>query len=167
MIDHHFQPLLRGVDPVLQLSIFTAVACSIVLEVSAWGCHFNFSMLKYIVQLCFMRSNPNLSPREQKILADFPVDIHSATQQFRLDGKSTIFTVCLDPKCHHTYRPSFSDNSPIPSYPSLCDHRRFAGGTKCKMHLLQPHKIAGVEIQVPIKTFVVFDFKDWVANLVS
>jgi hypothetical protein len=166
-LDHHFQLLLRGVDPVLQLSIFTVVACSIVLEVSARGCHFIFSMLQYIVQLCFTRANANLGPREQKILADFPVDIRSATQRFRLDGKSTIFAVCPDPNCHRTYRPSFSDHSPIPSYPSLCNHKRFAGGSKCGTRLLRPRQIAGVEILVPIKTFVAFDFKDWVANLVS
>jgi hypothetical protein len=54
LLDHHFQPFLRGVDPVLQLSIFTAVACSIVLEVSARGCYFILSMFKYVVQLCLM-----------------------------------------------------------------------------------------------------------------
>jgi len=167
MLDHHFRPLLRGVDPLIQLSIFMAVVCNIILDVPARGCHFILSMLQYIVQVCLMRHSTDLAQGDKKLLSDFPVDIRSAARQFRLEGKSTIIAVCPDPKCHRTHKPTFSDDSPIPSYPTFCHHRQFAGGKQCKERLLRPRVISGVEIQVPIKTFVAFDFKDWVANLMS
>lgn len=124
-------------------------------------------MLQYIVQLALMRTTTNLSSRDQKLLSDFPVDIRSAAEKLHLDGKSTIYAVCPDPKCHRTYAPTFQDGSPIPSYPTYCTHRQFRGGKCCKTRLLWPRSIAGVEISLPIKTFVYWDFKDWVGGLLS
>jgi Transposase family tnp2 len=143
------------------------IACQIVLGVSRRGCQFMLSTLQYIVQLALMRVTPNLSPREQKLMSDFPVDPRSATAQFHLDGKSVVYAVCPNPKCHCTYKPAFEGDSPIPQYPRFCNHRQFSNGPRCKEPLTKPRVVVGVEIQVPIKTFVSFDFKDWVAGLTS
>jgi hypothetical protein len=125
------------------------------------------SMLQYVIQLALMRTSPRLSPREQKLMSDFPVDPRAATAQFHLDGKSTVYAVCPNPKCHRTYKPTFEGDSPIAQYPRLCSHRQFHEGPRCKERLTKPRVVMGVELQVPIKTFVAFDFKDWVAGLTS
>ena len=124
-------------------------------------------MLQYIVQLAFMKIHPNLSPREQKLMSDFPVDPRSATAQFHLEGKSVIYAVCPNPKCHQTYRPTFEGDSPVPRYPRFCRHKHLKNGPLCKEPLTKPRIVVGVELHVPIKPFVSFDFKDWVAGLTS
>jgi Transposase family tnp2 len=122
-------------------------------------------MLQYIVQLALMRSHTNLSQRDQKLMSDFPSDIRSILKQFYLDGRSTIYAVCPNPKCHRTYKPTFDGVSPIPQYPMYCTHQEF--GRKCNERILRPRRVNNVEIKVPIKRFVYFDFKDWVASLLS
>lgn len=124
-------------------------------------------MLQYIVQLALMRVTPNLSARDQKLMSDFPVDPRSAAAQFHVEGKSVVYAVCPNPKCHCTYKPTFDGDSPIAQYPRLCNHREFVTGRRCKERLTKPRVVMGVELQVPIKTFVSFDFKDWVAGLTS
>ena len=57
--------------------------------------------------------------------------------------------------------------SPIPSYPTVCTYHQYTGGRHCKQLLTRPHCIEGKEVHVPIKTFASFDFKDWVAGLLS
>src|ERR1700690_381096 len=150
---HHFLPFLQGVDPILQVSLFMAVACHIVLNVGRRGCSFMLSMLQYIVQLALMRVTPNLSARDQKLMSDFPVDPRSAAAQFQVEGKSVVYAVCPNPKCHCTYKPTFDGDSPIPQYPRLCNHREFVTGRGCKERLTKPRVVMGVELQVPIKTF--------------
>ena len=157
--DHHFRSILRGVDPILQVSVFMVVACHIVLGVGHWGCNFMLSMLQYVVQLAFMHSQSRLLQHDQKVMSDFPGDIRSATAQFLLDRKHTIYTVCPNPKCHHTHKPVFNGDSPIPNYPMYCTYVKY--GKWCKEHLLWPC-VYGSNVQVPIKPFVYFDFKDWV-----
>ena len=122
------------------------------------------SMLQYVVQLAFMHSQPRLSQRDQKVMSDFPSDIRSATAQFLLEGKHTIYAVCPNPKCHHTHKPVFDGDSPIPNYPMYCTYVKY--GKRCKERLLRP-RVYGSNVQAPIKPFVYFDFKDWVAGLIS
>jgi hypothetical protein len=159
--------VLSGVDPLIQVPIFMAVACQIVLGLSRQGCNFMLNMVQYVIQLTFMRNQPNLSQRDQKLMADFPVDIRSATKQFFLNGKHTIYATCPNPNCHCTYKPTFKDDSPIPEYPKYCTHQAYRGGPSCGERLLRPRQINNVELQVPVKPFVYFNFKDWVGGLMA
>src|SRR5271168_3563695 len=125
--DHFFDPILLGADPILQLSVFIGVACSIILGVSRRGGSFMLSILKYIIQLCFMRdvSNPkNLSPCDKKLLSGFPADPRSIEAQFHLEGKHIIYTVCPNEACHATYKPTFHRFLTIPpDVPNLVSAR--------------------------------------------
>jgi hypothetical protein len=124
-------------------------------------------MLHYIVQLTMMCVSPNLSPHEQKLMLDFLVDPHSATDQFHLEGKSVIYAVYPNPKCHCTYKPTFEGNPLVAKYPRFSSHKGFSKGWRCKELLTKPQVILGLEAQVPIKFFIYFDFKDWAAGLTS
>ena len=166
-LDHHHHRILKGADPMIQVSVFLVVALRVVLGVPRRGCSFLMAMLQYILQLALLRSRSQLSPNEQKLLSDFPADPETATKHFHLDGKSIIYAVCPNGKCHQTYRPTFEDDSPIPIYPKYCTHTEYQNDAPCGERLTRPRCIKDIDIEVPIKTFVCFDFKDWFAGLLS
>lgn len=151
----------------IQVSIFLMVALRIVLNVPRRGCHFLLAMLQYILQLTLSRTRSHLSQNDQKLLSDFPADPDQAAKYFRLDGKSIIYAVCPNGKCHQSYRPTFKDDSPIPIYPKYCTHKQYRNGARCEERLTRPRCIKDIDIEAPIKTFVSFDFKDWFAGLLS
>jgi len=104
---------------------------------------------------------------DQKLLADIPKDFRSVDARFPLDSKHTIYAVCPNPDCHATYKPKYSDASPVPSYESFCTHKQFPNGKTCGTCLLRPRRVGGQTVCVPIKPFVAYSFKDWVAGLLS
>ena len=143
------------------------VACQIVLGVSRRGCAFLLSMVNYIIQLTILRLGPNLSQQDEKLLADMPADVRGVEARFNLKGAHTIFAVCPNTDCHAHYKPSFKNGSPIPIYPEICSHKEFKGGDSCGTKLLRPRNINGVTVKMPIKQFVGFSFKHWLAGLLS
>ena len=147
--------------------VFTVVALQIVSKAARSTCHFVFEMIGFILRLALLGSGSQISPQTAKLLYDLPVDPQTATNKFKLDGKSTIFAVCPKPDCHRTYKPKYQDSCPIGEYPSHCTHKRFPTASACGTALTRPRIVKDVEIQTPIKPFVYFDFKDWVAGLVS
>lgn len=143
------------------------VALQVVIHASRRGCHFLLTMLKYIIQLSLMRKNASLSTSDTKLLSDFPVDPDSAAQRLHLNGHETIRAVCPNSKCHKTYPPTFQGYSPIPIYPPYCTHRQFTSGPECGTRLTRPRAFEGTDVELPIKHFVSFSFKNFVANLAS
>lgn len=167
LTEHHHRPVLKGVNPVIQAMVFTIAAIQIVSKVSRSACRFVLEMMGYVVKLVIMASQPEISPQTAKLLQDLPIDPDSAADQFGLDGKSTIYAVCPDPQCHRTYKPEFRDGCPIAEYPKYCENKRFRNGHVCGTILTRPRIVKDVEIEVPIKPFVYFDYKDWLAGLLS
>ena len=163
--EHFYQPLLPKVNPILQLSIFLVIAWHVILGASRNGCSFILHMLQYLVQLCFMRVDCNLSAHDQKILSDFPTDSCSVEKVFGLEPTTIIYAVCPDDSCQATHPPKFVEGLPILIYPSRCRNRRFGRG--CKTNLLHPHSIQGQVIYTPIKPFVFFSSIDWLGCLLS
>lgn len=143
------------------------IACKLILGVSRRGCNFLLVMVKYIIQLTLMRESNNLSPHDEKILADIPIDSRTSEVKINLNSQHTIYAVCPNVNCHALYQPIFEDGSPIPAYPSMCSYREFSDGPACRTQLLKPHHVNGSTIHIPIKHFVAFSFKDWLAGLLS
>ena len=154
IIDRFFEPILVGVDPIHQLSIFLVIACQVILGQSRRGCSFMFSMLQYLVQLCLMRNAEKLPPRDQLLLSDFPGDPRPAEKALCLDRQSIIFAMCPKDSCHQGHKPTFNPGSPIPIYPEYCRGHHF--GKLCKEELLRPKWIQGNVVLLPIKPFVYF-----------
>ncbi len=46
-----------------------------------------------------------------------------------------------------------------------CTFREFEGDSMCGTRLARPRTIGDVEIQVPIKTFLAFSFREYLAKL--
>ena len=62
------------------------------------------------------------------ILAQWPRDVRTARDQFRLEANATVYAVC--PKCNSTHKPSYKSDSPgIPFYPEKCSTRLY--GKRC------------------------------------
>jgi hypothetical protein len=167
LIAHHYDTVLENTDPILQVLFFMLITCKLILGVSRWGCNFLLVMVNYIIQLTLMRESTNLSPHDQKLLADIPADSRTLEAKFHLKSQHTTYAVCPNVNCHALYKPVFKDGSPIPTYPTICSFREFSDGPACGMQLLTPHRVNGSTIHVPIKHFVAFSFKDWLAGLLS
>lgn len=167
-VDHLFKPIFPNVDPVLQISYFLVVACYVVFRIGRRGCNFILSTLSYIVHVTSLRGgiSNHLSQYDQKLVSDFVSDVRVPTEHFNIEGKHTIYAICPNPMCHRSHKPAFLPGNPIPQYPSHCNHSPFPGEV-CNEILLRSKKIGNHTISVPIKSFIYFDFKDWLANLLS
>ena len=124
-------------------------------------------MLAYIVQLSFSHERCRISTHKEDFIRNFPVDPDTATAKFPLNSTETIHAVCPNSKCHKTYAPSFADNSLIPLYPKFCTHQEFKNGQECRTALTCKQLFSSVNIEVPIKRFVSFSFKAYVAKLLT
>ena len=89
--------------------VFTVVALQIVSKAARSTCHFVLEMIGFILRLALIGSSGEISPQTAKLLHDLPVDPQTATNQFKLDGKSTIYAGCPNPHCHRTYKPCCYD----------------------------------------------------------
>lgn len=163
LLEHHFVPILDKAFSIIQIIVFMVVAGHIILGFSHRACHWLFSMCKFILQTTVLRADPerNKSSYFGDMLKIFPRDPSTATDQFRLEGKATVYAVCTD--CDATYKPTLVND--IPAYPERCKNRIY--GSQCGKLLVRPKIIQGRKIFVPIKKYITFDFQDWVANLLS
>ena len=152
--DCFFEPILVGVDPIHQISIFLIIACQVIFGQGHHGCSFMFSMVQYLVQLCLMRNTENLSQCDWALLSNFPVDLWPAQKVFLLERQSTIIAICPKHSCQQCHKPTFNPGSPIPVYSKHCLGHHF--GKPCKQELLCPKEIQGNIIFMPLKPFVYF-----------
>lgn len=135
------------------------VACHAILDLSRRGCHWLFDMTAFVIQTTVLKAMQSMPTYFQGMLSDFPRDIRTVIKEFRLDAAETILAIC--PKCHTAYHPT--NKRPAYTYQKVCNSRRY--GSLCKELLLRPKQ--GSQVGVPIKPYVVFSFKDWVAGLLS
>src|SRR5271168_4262418 len=89
-LEHHFQPLLAGVDPIIQVSLFMVVSLHVILNTTRRGSYFMLGILGYIIKMCFARINPHLSQHDRKVLSDLPRDPDNVEKKFNLEAKSVI-----------------------------------------------------------------------------
>ena len=155
---------MEGVSPLLQLTAIMVVACQVLFGFPRRGCEWLFDMAGYIIQTTAWlasQSQNNLPSYFQDLVSNFPRHTRTATSHFKLETKSVIRAAC--PRCHATHEPAYEKNIPI--YPRRCTARRH--GSRCRELIVRPKKIANEKLMVPIIPYVAFDFKDWLANLLS
>lgn len=160
---HHFEPILGNTSPIIRLVLFMVVVGHVILGFSQRTAYWLFSMSKYILQTTLQTALNNVPFSEyfSKILDKFPLDIRAATDKFNLEPKADIYAVC--PSCHKTFKPIYQNQ--IPTYRGRCNSRRFQ--TRCREILTRTRVIRGTPILVPIIPYIVFDFKDWMGNMLS
>src|SRR5271168_3981678 len=104
-LEHHFQPLLAGIDPIIQVSLFMVVSLHVILNTTHRGSYFMLGILGYIIKMCFARINPHLSQHDRKVLSDLPRDPDNVEKKFNLEAKAVIHIPAL-----HCTGPSDSRN---------------------------------------------------------
>lgn len=161
--ESHFAPTLEHVHDIVRLVMFMIVVGHTILGFPQRASYWLFSMCKYIIQTTAQKLLRTLHFEGwfNTILSNFPLHIRSAAEKFNLEGKSEIYAVC--PACHANYKPVYIDQ--IPTYRARCNSRRY--GHRCREILTRTKLLRGTTIQVPIKPYIVFDFQDWMANLLS
>jgi hypothetical protein len=108
-------------------------------------------MLHYIIQICLLWNGRVLNVYDRKLLSNFPKDPDSATKQFNLDIKETIYAVCPKQTCEKLYPPVYRKGSPIPEYPTYCIHKEFDNDSECGTRITRPQKFGRADVEVPIK----------------
>lgn len=120
---YHFDRILSGAKPIVQLVILMVVACHVILGLPRRGCHWLFSMVDYILQVTVERVYGTSSVPQYfiDILGGFPRDVRATTNNFHLEAKGTVYATC--PKCHTTYAPEYDGD--IPKYQERCNARQY------------------------------------------
>ncbi|SJK99061.1 uncharacterized protein ARMOST_02346 [Armillaria ostoyae] len=163
----HFQPLLQQTKPVIQLVAYMVVVCHVMLMFTRLGSTWIFDMTRTIVEnaMTVMIRPRELAGEDKNMIDKFPRDVPSAEKQFHLEPKCVTYAAC--PSCNHLYPPLSSDSSPFPTYTECCNFRQYPQGPRCKTLLIRPTTVNHQVKHVPIKPFVSFDFKDWLAGFLS
>ena len=145
------------------------IACRVILGFSRRSSCWLLSMTAYIIQTTVslalglededtLKNHPFL----RHILPEFPKDDRAMMKKLPLDTNATVYAAC--PACHATYAPVATKDR-IPSYLEQCTFRRY--GSQCGEPLVRPKVIEGVTTWIPIRPYIVFDFKDWLSGLLS
>ena len=165
----HFLKILENVSPLLQVAALMVVACEVVFGFPRRGCEWLFGTVRYVIQLVASGIvfegdvGKSISKPIHQLISTWPRDTRTAVEQFNLATKATILAVC--PAYHTSYKPSFASGSRIPIYPLKCTARQH--GVQCTDALVRSKAVAGYEVKVPIIPYASFDFKDWLASLLS
>ncbi len=65
------------------------------------------------------------------------------------------------------YHTVYQKGSPIPNYLLLCIHKLFNNSSECGTHITCLQRFGKVDVEVPIRQFVAFSFKDYIVELTS
>lgn len=146
----------------------TLLACLNVLVLSLFGhvtnrwCNFSLKMMHTILQEAYSDKR-ELTPREVKILENFPHDIRTVRKAFGIEAKTTTYAAC--PKCNCTYAPSIEGDLAI--YPSHCTWQEFPTSQPCGESLTESRVVAGQSMRYPKRPYVVQDYDAFVATMLS
>jgi hypothetical protein len=103
---------------------------------------------------------PELTVRQQSILAQIPRTLDTALKKFHLETQITTYAVC--PSCHSIYPPVLDTESDNPQYPQKCTNLPFPDSEICGTKLLDSD-----DRSKPLKTFVYHSFHDFLAGLLA
>lgn len=160
VLAHHYDGAIFSAGPLQQVCLFLCVICSVVLGISREGSNLILGLINIILRVAFDGSHGRLHHPEAHP-PQIPKDIRTILNKFEcLEGKLTTYAVCPNEDCHFTYKPQFHADSNRTSYPHECTHQPTPEDPPCLTPLLK-------ENGQPIKTFVYYDFKDYLAGLLA
>lgn len=95
MSDHYFDSPVDSLLPIAQVTMFLAVACSVMMGVSRRFGDFIMKMLAFNLRVAFEETNAgkNLTLTQDSILTGLPRTIETALAHFDLGVKTTTFEV--------------------------------------------------------------------------
>jgi hypothetical protein len=103
---------------------------------------------------------------ESPILDQLPTAVETILARFDFNEKTRTFAAC--PMCHCTYPPTFLPGSTVARYPTTCENHPYPDSDPCGSPLLKDSSSDdGIPSSKPLKPYVVADFHDYLANLLS
>jgi hypothetical protein len=139
--------------------MFLLVICSTIMGISRRKGDFILN----VVRLCLVWA---CKGSKHSFLDQLPSTVETISRRFNLNGKTTTFAAC--PTCHYTYPPTFVSGSTVPQYPSSCNNCPYPDSDPCGSPLLKDSiSDDGTPASKPMKPYVVADFHDYLANLLS
>jgi hypothetical protein len=164
VVDHQFNFPINSCTGIVQIALFIAVVCHVLLGFSRRSGDFIATMLYTLVGIAFSWMNGDLNAVQENILAELPRRIAEVVKRFNLDGQTTTYAVC--PSCHSLHKAVFKSGSSTPQYPERCSNTILGKG-ECGTSLLQDGWLSGLTSKKPIKTFVYHNLDDFVGSLLS
>ncbi|PPQ89924.1 hypothetical protein CVT25_009725 [Psilocybe cyanescens] len=163
--NHHFDRAIDLYSPVAQMTMFIAVICTVMIGVSRDMGNLILRLFSLTLRWAFRDRDGNLDATRSSIMDQIPSTVETVLSKFNLDGKTTIYATC--PECHCTYPPIFKPGSSIPHYPERCTNRPYPGAEECDSFLLDSQSPSDNTSPRPLKPYVVYDFHDYLASLLS
>ena len=151
LIDRYFNHPLRKANPALIITMFIAVALSVIANVSRSPCNLVLRLIKHTLQLVAPSATWD----------NIPEDIRTARQKFDLDPVTTTYATC--PTCSFLYAPIEKDGHQI--YPARCDFKRYPSSRPCGARLTKFGVEGGISVRVPMRPFVLQSFTDFAGKL--
>jgi hypothetical protein len=148
-------------DVVAQIALFITVACTVLMGVSRRMGELLLGLVSTLLRAAFVDpKKPELTLRQQSILAQIPRTLDTALKKFHLESQTTTYAVC--PTCHAIYPPVLDTDSDNPQYPQICSNLPFPDSEICGTKLLDSD-----DRSKPVKTFVYHSFHDFLAGLLA
>jgi hypothetical protein len=127
---------------------------------------FILNVVRLLLAWALKDSDAHPNARHHSILNQLPSTVETVLARFDLIGKTTTFAAC--PMCHCTYPPTFLPGSTIPQYPTTCKNHPYPDSDPCGSPLLEDSiSDDGILSSNPLKPYIVADFHDYLANLLS
>lgn len=137
----------------------------IVLNLSRRSSEIIIGLLRILIGVLYSSGNSNTSSSVgSSVLTHIPKTLTPIMSMFDFDGRTIVYAVCQ--KCHHLYEPRFNLGSSEPIYPEHCTHIPSSEEGLCNELILGPSSHASL-VMSPLKTFVYYDFDDYIAGLLS
>ena len=92
------------------------------------------------------------------VISQLPSTVRGTISRMNLDGQTTKYAVC--PTCHCTYLSRLDRRSGLYNYPNTCTNVPTPGAAQCNTQITD-------EGNNPKKTFLYYNFKDYLAALFS
>lgn len=156
-IEHHFNFPVDRLHPLSQASAFLGVVGKIVMGVSRPRADFLMDMTSLVALLAAESVDGYLDANRRKEIPQTPSTASAAMKLFKLDPVTTTYAAC--PTCNCTYPPITTPGSSSPVYPSTCSNFPSPDSVMCNTELLRSG--------TPIKPFLHYHFKDYLAGLLS
>lgn len=140
--------------------MFLIVICSSIMGISRRSGDFILNVIRLFLGWIYKGS------KHYSILDQLPSTVETILGRFDFEGKTITFAAC--PMCHYTYPPTFLSGSAIPHYPTTCNNCPYPDSDPCGSPLLKDSiSDDGIPSSKPLKPYIVPDFHDYLANLLS
>lgn len=136
-------------------------------QVTRTWCNVTLGLLNLLLNTVHsVQHSPGASPTETEEYTEqkyIPNDIRSVREKFDLEPSTTTHATCV--RCCCTYPPILKKK--MSTYPERCTFKKYRGSKPCGQLLVKTRRNRTTKSTIPIRPFVVQDYNDFLAGLLS